>query len=117
VYPLTTSRQRRVESRVRSVVAVLLIALPTLAQAECGWLLMAPPGWTDDDLGKSLARPLIEWGQEQAYDTAIACEEGKQAKTGFWMKAADRIPQEKRDKLFFRLASYRCLPASQVPVR
>src|SRR5262245_58589429 len=50
--------------------SVLLALAPVLAHAECGWLLMMPPMLADGPA----SRPMSEWSQIAAFDTAEACE-------------------------------------------
>jgi hypothetical protein len=92
----------------RLVVALVLVAVPVLAQAECGWLLMVPPLFDkkgNDIPGReAIHRPMAEWIQDSAHDSAAGCEERFRQ-----MISKPRVyPVE---------LSARCLPASQVPVR
>jgi hypothetical protein len=66
-----------------------LVIVPVLAQAECVWLLMAPP-ITDPKA------PISVWYQAGAYYSAEACERGKAAFIDGWRKIppieSDRSP-------------------------
>jgi len=61
------------------VAAVVLLA--SVAEAGQGWYLMVPPTSDYDDRADYLkgfkvlsSRPLSQWGQEGAYDSAAECE-------------------------------------------
>jgi hypothetical protein len=84
---------------------VVLVAVPMLGHAECGWLLMMPRLYdanTDKRLPDriALSAPLSEWSQGGAFDSAANCE----TKRALLLT----IPV---------LAASRCLPATMVPVR
>jgi hypothetical protein len=109
----------------RWLVATALTVLPMLAQAECGWLLMTPP--VTGERGKGTyqshhGRPMVEWSQHSAHDSAQSCEREKSREVAQLDAMAEKItdPKIHRDlKVMVMLANmqYRCLPASQVPVR
>jgi hypothetical protein len=109
----------------RWLVTTALTVLPVLAQAECGWLLMVPPVTGDPGKGtyQSLAgRPMAEWSQHSAHDSAESCERAKSQEVAQLDATAEKItdPNVYRNlKVLVMLANanYRCLPASQVPVR
>jgi hypothetical protein len=92
----------------RLLAVLALVALPVIANAECGWLLMTPPV-LDKRTGRQIAerelpnRPLVEWFQQRAFDSAAQCEEAK-----------GRITSASGAPAFFYS---RCLPASVVPVK
>jgi hypothetical protein len=104
--------------RLKWLAVIGLVAVPMLARAECGWLLMMPPDRGSDV--PAADRPVFDapvsvWVQHSAYDPAEACERGKAA-------AIDRMLQYAKLGLVSPAdaavpASARCLPASQVPVR
>jgi hypothetical protein len=93
--------------RLKWLAVIGLVAVPMLAQAECGWLLMVPPLFDRHGKpipqGEALHRPMIEWIHDSAYDSATGCEERRRK-----IRSQTEVWQE---------MWARCLPASQVPVR
>ena len=98
----------------RTFVLVMLTAAPTLVSAE-GWLLMQPP-----TLARGVERPMREWMQMRAFDSAEACEAHREAEVDRWSKML-KIPGSSQTEKQFAATSVlytasRCLPASQVPL-
>lgn len=96
-------------------IILVIVALPVLAglaQAECGWLLMYPPSRSStsdtesnfDRVVRATQKPIREWIQDSAYDSAAKCEAARDA----YMMGVGRA-------MWTSFA--RCLPASQVPMR
>ena len=57
---------------------LLLIAPPSIFAAE-GWYLLIPPRDNNDSLKVLDTKPISQWQQQGAYDSASACEEVKNA--------------------------------------
>jgi hypothetical protein len=93
----------------RWLVVGALLAVPVLAHAECGWLLMVPRIF-DQKTGNpiearaAINAPLSEWVQDVAFDSAEKCEETR----GRLLAKKSPHPAD---------VSSRCLPASMVPVK
>jgi hypothetical protein len=92
--------------------ALLLVALPVVADAECGWLLMAPMD--------TRARVPGEWRQVSAFDTAAACERWRNsALEEAVRKTRDAMTRSNETQVKARLDSgvtwieARCLPSDQ----
>jgi hypothetical protein len=67
---------------VRWFVTAGLVAIPLLAAAECGWVLMLPKVvGPNEQMG-----PLSSWYQEKAFDSARECEEFRHAGSSFFEK-------------------------------
>jgi hypothetical protein len=93
---------------VRWFATLGLVAIPLLAQAECGWLLMVPLQLNDK---------VADWTQMGAYDMAAQCEtERLQLSRSYRQRAESSGKQSDREEHQL-WANSRCLPASQVPVR
>ena len=100
---------------------IALVGVPLVAEAECGWLLMLPD--SPESTGSLNAtqrdawrrKPLSQWHQEGAYDSAADCE-------GIRLSVGGSLPLEQmRDRevarRFALFRDGRCLPASVVPVK
>lgn len=63
---------------ITSVVCLLVPPLPTptLAWAQDAWYLLLPP--TTREGGFDVSKPLREWKQVGAFDSALACERDRQ---------------------------------------
>jgi hypothetical protein len=123
---------------MRRFIVLALLAVPALAHAECGWLLMVPPSLTASThvdprggRGESWGFPAVAvWGQSGAYDSASACEADRRALVR-WRSNEVHDPDVVMDRVrrgeygalslaeqaYARVVWARCLPASQVPVR
>jgi hypothetical protein len=95
-----------------------LVGFPKLAQAECGWLLMIP-GYASSarEFAEATSRPVSQWVQFAAYDSAAACQEGRRKRFLEIWDLAQQVTAEEKAAIFMRVSEHRCLPASQVPVR
>ena len=60
------------------LVSLLLVAAPSIFAAG-GWYLLIPPRDNNDLLKVLDTKPLSQWQQQGAYDSASACEEVKNA--------------------------------------
>ena len=111
------SKQRTVAS-IGIVVAVLSVA----ARAFAGWLLMVPPQG-------DTAPPVETWKQEEAFDTARACEDGRREElanvTRLFQAEEDvdakqplppalKEQHEKFRKVVEQIQRSRCVPADHV---
>ena len=92
-----------------------LVVIPTLAQVECGWLLMVPP-YSFASRAALPQVPLIQWEQVSAFDTAEQCERSI-SREYVDHEAQARQGEPNATRLFAQYLYARCLPASQVPVR
>jgi hypothetical protein len=88
-----------------------MVAVPVLANAECGWLLMVPI--TMPGVQVIREAPLAEWYQYGAFDTAASCDD---ARVSTWKRATQSADATNK-VLAVAMPNARCLPASQVPVR
>ena len=120
------------------LIAVALAALPLLANAECGWLLLVPPSLTASSWprpgGGGIQSwgfpPESAWGQHGAYDSASACETDRRVlvqQRSDGVNDPDVVMDRVRrggygsltlaEQAYARVVWARCLPASQVPIR
>jgi hypothetical protein len=54
--------------------SIVLVILAVFAHAECGWVLMAPPGGIGTPYREV---SLTQWDQVGAYDSANDCERAR----------------------------------------
>ena len=117
----------------RWLVVGVLVVLPILANAECGWLLMMPTSLSREVRSNRafiVAPPLNEWRQISAFDSAARCEDrlrgviqGLEKSLPDSSGVANQVMMGKYwdltedQQAYIRWAFSRCLPASQVTVR
>ena len=79
-----------------------------------GWLLMLPPIGTGEHAQRS--RPLTQWGQSEAFDTARECEEARMKYYLEALKADKPTQQHKPNEVddADRLRRAVCVPPSVV---
>jgi hypothetical protein len=100
---------------LKGLAVVALVAFPILAQGDCGWLLMKPPGTLSLLDPVNPVAPISQSYQSAAFDSAEACERWRRADIA---SARDAEMRGKGGRITTMQAGLsRCLPASQVPVR
>jgi hypothetical protein len=90
---------------MRRFIVLALLAVPALAPAECGWLLLVPPSLTACEADR---RALVRWRTNEVHDPDVAMDRVRRGEYGALSLA---------EQAYARVVWARCLPASQVPVR